>query len=371
MYELISFSDCDIDDPFFDSLKEDYPEFSNWFCHKSESGAEAFVSRTSDGLIEAFVYVKKDDIEVLCDLPAVSRVKVGTFKIASTSEGTRLGEGGIGLSLWTWQRSSSEQIYVTIFPKHQDLIGMVERYGFRSIGRNDRGEIVYLKDKISRNPVDSDISGLKLFPYIDSRFSRGMMVPIRALYHDNMFQYSKLRNTEQKTDPMPVANGITKMFIATPWEHIDYRQGDVALIYRISDQDKQYKSAITTYCTVISVEWFKTDGRLLGGKTWDDFVKVVGNKTVYDMGMLKESFSKGNVCIIKLLYNGYFGEDHNVNYKWLKDNDLFWDHPYKMVFSPAQVRRVLQRGGIDEGFAFIHQSRTRGTHLRWDQKVRV
>ncbi|GEQ33345.1 hypothetical protein B795N_12270 [Marinilactibacillus psychrotolerans] len=37
------FSNIDLKDEFFDSLKDDYPGFENWFEKKQTRGAEAFV----------------------------------------------------------------------------------------------------------------------------------------------------------------------------------------------------------------------------------------------------------------------------------------------------------------------------------------
>ena len=51
------FSDIHLDDPFFDSLKADYPGtsastgFVNWFDRKSREGKEAFVFEDESNLI--------------------------------------------------------------------------------------------------------------------------------------------------------------------------------------------------------------------------------------------------------------------------------------------------------------------------------
>lgn len=372
MYKEIGFSECDIMDGFFDSLKEDYPGFESWFEGKSRSGATAFVSKDEDGKVEAFVYVKDEECEAVGNLPAEPRMKIGTIKISPGSEGTRLGEGGIGLALWKWQRSPLDQIYLTVFPKQEKLIGLIERYGF--VWKGDKGgERVYLKDKRELDYSDNDIPWLKSFPYLDPDFKRGVYIPIYAGFHDNMFAYSELSNTEQKTDPLPVANGVMKVYIATPYEHIDYRPKDVALVYRVaeSETNKTYLSAVTSFCTVTGVEWFKKDGIVLGGKTFEDFVDSVGNKTVYGDDELSKSFKKRNVCTITLLYNGYFGEGRNVNHKWLESKGFFKDHPYKIILNPDQVRSILKEGGIDEGFAFIHKSRACREHSQRDQEIRV
>lgn len=39
LIEYKKFSSINLDDPFFNSLKEDYPEFSVWFKKKSEDYA--------------------------------------------------------------------------------------------------------------------------------------------------------------------------------------------------------------------------------------------------------------------------------------------------------------------------------------------
>ncbi len=219
MYKEIGFSECDIMDGFFDSLKEDYPGFESWFEGKSRSGATAFVSKDEDGKVEAFVYVKDEECEAVGNLLAEPRMKIGTIKISPGSEGTRLGEGGIGLALWKWQRSPLDQIYLTVFPKQEKLIGLIERYGF--VWKGDKGgERVYLKDKRELDYSDSDIPWLKSFPYLDPDFKRGVYISIYAGFHDNMFAYSELSNTEQRTDPLPVANGVMKVYIATPKQRI-------------------------------------------------------------------------------------------------------------------------------------------------------
>ncbi len=363
MYKEMGFSECNLSDGFFDSLKADYPGFETWFKGKSESGATAFVSKDESENVEAFVYVKDEECEVVGDLPAEPRMKIGTIKISSESEGARLGEGGIGLALWKWQRSPLNQIYLTVYPKQERLIGLIERYGFVWKG-NKGGERIYLKDKRELDYSDKDIPWLKSFPYLDPDFKRGVYIPIKAVFHDNMFPHSELKNTEQKTDPLPVANGVMKVYIATPKGHIDYRPKDVALIYRIAEPgtNRTKLSVVTSFCTVTNVEWFKRRGAILDGKTFEDFVRSVGNKTVYGDEELKKSFDQSNVCTISLLYNGYFGEGNNVNHFWLKENGLFEDHPYKNKLKPDQVRSILKEGGVDESFAFIHKSRARRQH---------
>lgn len=96
MNEIITlkrFADIDLNDTFFNSLKEDYPGFESWFEKKSKDNSKAYVQYTNDDL-QAFLYLKNESGEELTDItparPACSRLKVGTFKI--DAHNSKLGE---------------------------------------------------------------------------------------------------------------------------------------------------------------------------------------------------------------------------------------------------------------------------------------
>ena len=52
------FREIDLSDPFFESLKEDYPGFSEWFERKSSEGKFAFVQYNRAGQLQAFLFLK-------------------------------------------------------------------------------------------------------------------------------------------------------------------------------------------------------------------------------------------------------------------------------------------------------------------------
>ena len=56
-YKWRLLSECDINDPFFDSLKYDYPEFENWYLKKAREEKQAFTYIDENGL-GAFVMLK-------------------------------------------------------------------------------------------------------------------------------------------------------------------------------------------------------------------------------------------------------------------------------------------------------------------------
>ena len=54
---------CDIDtkDDFFDSLKNDYRGFENWYSKKAQEGCKAYVTRYNNGKIGSFLMLKVED----------------------------------------------------------------------------------------------------------------------------------------------------------------------------------------------------------------------------------------------------------------------------------------------------------------------
>ncbi|EPT0966702.1 N-acetyltransferase, partial [Vibrio vulnificus] len=84
------FSEINLNDQFFDSLKAGYAEFSDWFKKKADENA--LVLYNPLGHIEGFLYCKfesgpGDDTDPL--LPDTKHLKVGTFKF--NPMGTRRG----------------------------------------------------------------------------------------------------------------------------------------------------------------------------------------------------------------------------------------------------------------------------------------
>jgi hypothetical protein len=98
IFKITPFNDCNVNDSFFDSLKQDYPGFENWFIRKAQANEKAYVY--ADEGVRAFLYIKGvEDEEIPGILPKARRMKIGTLKISEGSQGLRLGEGAIGIAL--------------------------------------------------------------------------------------------------------------------------------------------------------------------------------------------------------------------------------------------------------------------------------
>lgn len=349
-FEQRFFSMSDLQDSFFDTLKSDYEEFPIWFAKKVHNYEKAYIYE--DEGIKAFLYLKNEYGEnsepIILDtgiLSAEPRIKIGTLKLLETVQGIRLGEGALGIALWYWQSQPVNEIYVTVFEKHKKLIGMLELFGFSCRGHNSRGENVYFKDKRCIN-ISTAYSS---FPYINGAFFKCGYIPINDTFHDTLFPYSELQNTEQESHEIAAANGITKTYIATPCGDINYKTGEPVLIYRkyTGEMGKPgFKSVVTSFCTIIEMVVVKKNKIVY--LTLDEYIRKIGNKSVYSQSELTDIYyNNKNIYLMIMIYNGYLGSGNNINYMRLKNAGYFKGYPYQVKLNRRQFENVLEMGGKD------------------------
>jgi predicted GNAT family N-acyltransferase len=343
-FDSVPFSTVNLDDPFFDSLKADYPKFGEWFAGKSAVGELAFVVTDDEGLM-AFLYLKHEDDEpvqlVDGQLPGTPRMKIGTLKISERSRGDRLGEGAVGMALWQWRDSGLPEIYVTVFEKHVPLVAMLQKFGFRVAGQKANGESVYVKTRGSL----SYTTAYEPFPFINPLFREASILAIEQGYHDQLFPYSELARTPQEVMSVTAGNGVTKVYVGHARE-MAARPGNPVLIYRkFMGERKGFRSVVTSYGAVSDVRQFKRNGQVLS--PCEDYKALIKNKSVFDDLELDQHWCERNLVVIELVYLGYFGQGHNVNWIWLKDHGLWQEcHPNQARYTPNEFFSILAGGGV-------------------------
>ena len=355
-FEIKPFKDIDLKDSFFDDLKRDYAEFEAvWFPKCIAQGREALVFSDEQGL-GAFIALKEEYEELrLIEkiLPAKKRLKISTLRLAERFRGQRIGEGAIGLILWQWQSSRIEDIYVTVFDEHNDLIVQLERFGFVCEGHNERGECVYLR---SKNNIDFS-DPYKSFPFISPDFKKGGYLIVNDYYHDTLFPYSEVKNTNQYGLDIAAANGVSKIYIGQQWR-THYKVGEPIFIYRRHTGmygAKRYKSCLTSYAIVTEVVYVKSNGREC--ISFEDFCKHVGNKSVFSIEDLWMKYQReSTITMVKMLYGGFFGAGNNINMDWLDRNGL-WSppdgaHPAQLQLRPEQCEAIWREGKIETSSLF-------------------
>lgn len=231
-----------LQDPFFDSFREDYPGFDNWFNKKSDEIAYVTINK---GKILSFLFLKVEGKEEnYSDISPVmlpkKRLKIRTFKVESN--GVRLGERFLKIVFDNALANKVDEIYVTIFDKREEqkrLISLLEEWGFHCHGKK-QDELVYVRQfRPSFDPTNPRTT----YPFI-SRNSNIFLVPIYPEYHTELLPDSILK-TESPTnfvENQPHRNAISKVYISRSLEK-GLCCGDIIIFYRTGGF---HKSVITT-----------------------------------------------------------------------------------------------------------------------------
>lgn len=306
--QKINFIDVDVNDPFFDSFKVDYPGFEDWFNKKSSE--EAYVLFNKQHRVEAFLYLKVENSgENYWNIQPVfepkKRLKIGTLKVINT--GMRLGERFLKIIFDNAIRNDVDEIYVTAFSRNEGqikLISMLKAWGFEEYGKKDKEELVFTRKmkKENNSPVDR-AEPKKTFPYI-SRSGNYYIIPIRAEFHTDLFPDSILRgeNRDDFSDLLPHRNAISKSYISnSPTK--DLKSGDGIIFYRTGGTRPGYHNIITTVGIVENV--------CKDIESAEKLIELTSKKTVFSENHLRslylksQSWSKAyKLFVINFLYAG-------------------------------------------------------------------
>ena len=350
--QLQPFGNINLADPFFDSLKEAYPEFCEWYNRKAAQGEKAYVFHFDDGRVADFLYMKIET-EVVEDvvpvLPAKKRLKVGTFKLLS--RGTRRGERFMKKIMDQAIVQDVDEIYVTIFPTDelQYLIHSFEAFGFLHVAdkphADGKKEWVLVKNM---RTVLGDV--VKDYPFVKTKGVKKRLLSIHPSYHTMLFPDSILNNESYDlvTDITPT-NGVYKIYICWMKDAATLKRGDNVVIYRMGDGlgPAYYRAVATSICTVTEIR------RYMDFESLDAFLKYTQYSVFPELERRKWYKYKSNFIVIKMLYNVAFAR--RVIRKDLLElvgisSEAYWGF---CPLTDTQYNKILELGGADERY-FIH-----------------
>lgn len=306
------FGNLNLKDTFFDSFREDYEEFDNWFNRKSDEVAYVCISET--GEVIAFLYVKVESrsesyADIVPALPPAKRLKVGTFKVISN--GYKLGERFLKIIFDNALIYSVEEIYVTLFDHASEqnrLIELLQDWGFEEYGikRTINGEEKVLVRNFS--PSLNKDNPCHSYPYL-SMNSQKFLVPIYPNYHTELFPDSIL-NTESPSDfieSKPNRNAISKVYISRSYEK-SLKAGDIIVFYRTASGGSAYYTSVTT--TIGVVQNITTNI-----KSEQKFVELCRKRSVFSDNELREQWNykeKNYPFVVNFLYVHSFPKRMNL-----------------------------------------------------------
>lgn len=344
--ELIKFSSINLNDTFFDSLKSDYSEFSNWFAKKSELGEEAFVQYGEQGDLLGFLFLKDESQEIDNKITPLmetkKRLKVGTFKIVPHN--TRLGEKFIKKIMDYAVYGGYEEVYVTIYPKHECLINLLTKYGFKHYGEKLK-ELVLIKNF---STCIGDM--LSDYPLIQPKHKRKFMLSIYPKFHTQLFSDSilknEVRNAEDLVKDVSFSNSIHKVYICFMPKTANLKKGDILTIYRTNDGmgSARFRSVVTSVC---QVEEVKTKNDFM---SLDDYLNYCSSYSIFPKDDLRKWYRNDNLVVIKMTYNIALAK--RLTRGMLLDEakispTIYWGF---FQLTDDQFDYILKKGNVNENF---------------------
>lgn len=279
-----------IADPIFDSLKEDYPGFVDWFKAAARNQRDALVV---DGHREhaAIAILKREPGGAFGILGPL--LKICTFKVGSGYSGQKYGELLLKAIFQQAHAQGDSGLYVTVFERHEQLLELLEDFGFEPLDtRTGLGELIYFKprrmttDQIGLDPLRYHVRygppALALQP------DRTFLVPIEPRWHRTLFPDAEpndgaLLPATAGLVNQPFGNALRKAYLCNSPTRL-LQPGDTLLFYRSGDEKAVF---VVGVCETVEVS-----------PDAEHIAATVGRRTVYSLPEIRTMASKGNLLAL-------------------------------------------------------------------------
>ncbi len=313
--KLKCFEDVDLNNTFFDSLREDYggKDFDDWFKRKGKE--KAYVFEDQNGL-KGFLYVKTempDEPDYLKVTPILSpkkRLKIGTFKI--NKSGFKLGERFLKIIFDNARVRKVDEIYVTLFENKREEVRFLKRYlepwGFKLYGLNNSGELVLVK---SMSEYDEDNDPKFNFPVIHQS-PKYRFLPISHEYHTDLFPDMILKNEDMHLyeDNVTHRYAIEKIYL-TGASVKGTKPGDILLIYRMGESSYKNYSSVVSGIAIVQ--------EIIPTKNVEDCILKCKDRSIFSEDQIRKIYFRYST-IVKLL--DYVPFKHKVTLNELRKNGI-------------------------------------------------
>jgi ribosomal protein S18 acetylase RimI-like enzyme len=343
-------------DDFFDSLRQGYPEFDDWWKQKCIAQRRPCWVVYEDGSLSGLI-VRKDesaeDTDAITKLPKI--LKICTFKVRPEKRGVKLGELLLRKALWYAHTNKYDLAYVTTYDDQDSLINLLGHYGFEHAGTKPDGELILerrfeygtLNPQANETVYDAD---RKNYPrFVVGKNTRAFGVPILENYHDTL--YPDLRNPVQpdifrdlvgnETTIRP-GNTIRKVYLCrAPSKLSD--PGSILVFYKSKSKEPP-SQAMTAIGILESVSMAKSTKELM---------QLTGGRSVYSEDQLKalRATDERPVKVINYLLNAYI-EPPLALQDLMADGIMRGKNPPQSIFkvSHENLLKILRRTQL--GFDF-------------------
>lgn len=272
-----------LDKPFYDSLRDAYDDFNNWFRVKAREGRHAWIYRDERREVSAIcIYAAQVD-ERINDTREVligRALKLCTFKVGELVRGRKVGELFLKAAFRYASENACEHIFIHVdVDRHSYLIQLLEEFGFEHRGEYE-GDQVFVKDHPKAAP-DVALPALeyarKFFPHYrrDAQVKK-YLIPIQPHFHEVLFP-DYISPTKRQLALFPptqnVGNAIKLAYLCHAQTN-SVQAGDIVLFYRTHDE-----RAVTTLGIVDRFEVLHDASTI---------ARLVSRRTVYDQREIEE-----------------------------------------------------------------------------------
>lgn len=338
-------------DTFFDSLRDGYPEFDDWWRDKCvRQRRRCWVVYDDDEL--AGLIVRKDESGL--DTDAVTKagkiLKICTFKVSPEKRGVKLGELLLKQVLWYAQTNNYELAYLTTYRDQAALRSLLEYYGFHNAGIRPNGELIYERSfsaaKLAPDGIATvfDISR-KAYPrFLVTDQVKGFGIPIKESYHDILYPdlwnprqsdlFAGVSSAERPTRP---GNTIRKVYLCRAPSNLG-EAGSVLFFYKSASKELP-SQAMTAVGILESVEQ---------ARSTRDLMKLTGGRSVYSEQELAawKATPERPVKVINYLLVAYIDPPIAINE--LRAIGVVSRNPQQSIYSLTSdlLRRLLKRANF-------------------------
>jgi len=304
-----------IEDPLFLSLREDYPEFDQWFAKCRRQHRDCWTVEIAGQLAGLVIRKEESHAEARTVHPGPRILKICTLKMKTEFQGEKFGEQLLKKIFWFAQGNAYNLIYLTVFPKQEVLIPLLQKFGFSATHTQNYGELV-MERPIALGPLpprSPERSALAADFIVYPRFYEGTdvakyIVPIRAEFHIilfpeiaeahdlPMFPNERFLVAGQLRDRTP-GNTIRKVYICRAATR-SLKPGDVLLFY-LSKTPELSRSQCLTTLGIVEQTHFATTAR--------ELIQLVGRRSVYSHESLDAMIPSQDspVLVIEFLLSGH------------------------------------------------------------------
>lgn len=329
-----------LNEQFFDSLRDGYPEFNKWFIEKSQDGRRAWVCWNEDSSLGGLcIYAHQHNEQVTLDKTLNGEsLKLSTFKVGEASRGKKIGELFLKAAFRYASFNNLEHIFIHgDEEQHHFLFEMLQDFGFEKIGVHVGGEgrdAVYVKYH-PNTPPDSDIPPFKYMKrYYPHYLSEGeiskFIVPIRPEFHQILFPDCSTPTGSQFnlfSQEHSAGNAIKLAYLSHAQTKI-MDPGSIVLFYRSEDYQ-----TITSIGVVESYETLENP---------EEIAALVKRRTVYSMDQIQELSDKPTKVMLFWLICHL---DNPKSYNELITEGVFTRAPQSITkISHEKYKKIIENG---------------------------